>query len=589
MNKIGKLGILSFIALLVILIACNKPFDRSLSSASYADSTKSVNRVPKVLYLIVDGARGWSVRDANAPNITALTNNAIYSWSAVSDSLGNDGNGWADLLTGVNKLKHKVIDNTFAGNNLSQYPTIFKRIKDVRPDIRIASFASSSVFNANFSANTDQSQLLTNDAAVTSSIVGELGNDAASLVVGEFNSVNTAGAQSGYDNSFPAYKTAILQFDQYLGQIMAALKARKTYAKENWLVVVTSNHGGAATVPNAQNDGTIFSYALTNTFTIIYNTAYVGKLIDKPFTGTKYIGSFLRFYSSTAAIANGVTNPEATSITAKVTNNNNAYTFGDTTSFTIELKIKRTNRGTAAAPNYNYTWPMFFSKKVSKVQQSSVGWGISLEGDPVKFLIGKPGLNHVGVGTVGIKDGLWHSFAFVVLNRNFHRYIRAYTDGVFNAETQIPDNFGIIDDPSAALTLGVKPQDLTNTFDGYMSDIRIWKTALPDGVISQYSCNTTISSTHPFWPYLIGYWKGTDGSGLVIKDLSPAQNDFNVSVGTGVTLQWTTFNDIVCPPSTTSLSQLVPKPVDLSRQILSWFAIAPSDSWLLDGRVWLDN
>jgi hypothetical protein len=104
-------------------------------------------------------------------------------------------------------------------------------------------------------------------------------------------------------------------------------------------------------------------------------------------------------------------------------------------------------------------------------------------------------------------------------------------------------------------------------FDGFVSAVRIYKAALPESVISQYACDTRISRGHPYWNRLVGYWPVTDGSGLVIKDESPAKNDFNVNVGTGTTLQWNSFNDIICPPATADLSAQVPKTFDVPRQI----------------------
>ncbi|OCX52260.1 hypothetical protein BEL04_12345 [Mucilaginibacter sp. PPCGB 2223] len=568
---------LFFLTLVGLVAACSKPFDRMLSNASYSDTTKSVSKTPKVLYLIVDGARGWSVRDAGTTNIAALTNNAIYSWYSVSDSLANDGNGWADLLTGVTKAKHKVIDNTFNGNNLNQYPTIFRRIRDQKPDTRIAMFAASPIFNANFSANTDQSQLFANDAAVATGIIGELGNDAASLIVGEFNGVNAAGMQYGYDNSFPQYKNAILQFDQYLGQIMTALKARKTYAKENWLVVVTSNHGGPASIPAAQNDGTVFSYTPVSTFTIIYNASYQPKLIDKPFTGNKYIGNFLHLYSTA--------NNDVNSVFAKVKNNNAIYNLGDTSSFTIEFKVKKSIR----AGVYSYNWPIILSKKdTSLTVRTGRGWSLAIEINTWRLLLYNANNVSFAINGGNLLDGNWHSCAVVITNKNFNRVVRMYQDGLLvGSETVIPATIGNIDN-SAPLRMGYIKTDNTNTFDGYLSDIRIWKVAVPDAVIAQYACNTTIDKSHPYWNYIIGYWPGNDGSGLVIKDLSPANNNFNISVGTTTTLQWNSLSDIICPPSTAFLSTLVPRNVDLPRQILSWFTISPPDNWLLDGRVWLN-
>ncbi|MEO6520293.1 MAG: alkaline phosphatase family protein [Mucilaginibacter sp.] len=594
MKIYGKIGAFLLLAICVAIVSCNKKFDKLLPTTAYSDSTNTY-KAPKVLYIIVDGARGWSVRDANAPNINSLIGKSIYSWYSVSDSLGNDGNGWADMLTGVTKAKHKVIDNTFAGNNLTQYPSIFSRIKTISPNSRLAAFSASAAFKTNLTAGADVSQTFAADSAVRSAVVTELGNDASTLVVGEFNSVNTAGATYGYDNSFPQYKAAVLQFDQYLGQMLTALKARKNYAKENWLVIVTSNHGGPATIPAAQNDNTILSYPIASTFTIIYNDSYTTKLIDKPYTGNKYTGSFCRFYANPTTAANGV---YPTSYVKAVTDvNRTTYNFGDTTSFTIEFKVKMNSKG-GTAP-YTYNWPIVMGKRLSKTQKSTNGWAINREGNSYRLIIGNPTTNFISCyAPASVTDGNWHSLAFVVytmfVNGANHRYMRSLLDGVNNnarptGDTNI-DNFVGIDDPTAPLELGVVPTDLTNTFDGFISDIRIWKANLPDGVISQYSCNTTIDNTHPFYPYLIGYWPGNDGSGTVIHDQSIAHNDFNIQVvGTAAPLQWVAANDIICPPSTTFLSSLVPRNVDMPRQILSWLTIAPPDSWGLNGRVWLNN
>ncbi len=237
-------------------------------------------------------------------------------------------------------------------------------------------------------------------------------------------------------------------------------------------------------------------------------------------------------------------------------------------------------------------------KRSSKTQKTTNGWAVSREVNNYRFLIGNPTTSFLFVTTPTVTDGNWHSLAFVVytmfVNGANHRYMRALLDGVNNnarptGDTNI-DNFVGIDDPTAPLELGVVPTNLTNTFDGFISDIRIWKANLPDAVISQYSCSTTIDATHPFYNYLIGNWPGNDGSGTVIRDQSIAHNDFNIQVvGTGAPLQWVAANDIICPPSSTALSSLVPRNVDMPRQILSWLAISPPDSWGLNGRVWLNK
>lgn len=573
----------NYILLLAVLtmaaVSCKSEFDRVLPVKEYSDSTLTVSKARKVLYLIVNGARGWSVRDAQGANMSRLIKNATYSWNSLSDSLSNDGNGWADLMTGVTKAKHKVVDNTFSGARIDLYPSVITRVKSLRPQYRSAAFSSSSTFSEKLTTGADLSQSFSTDEEVKKAIVSELGNNASTLIIGQFSAVNNAGISSGFDNSFPAYKDAILKFDQQLGEILAALESRKNYANEDWLVVVTSNRGGDAVIPAQQDDKTIFSYPKTNTFTIIYNQAYKPYLIDKPFTGNRYTGSFLRFYSTA--------NTDNNSVFARVRNNNNVYNLNDTASVSIEFKVKKNLR----ANTYTYNWPLVLSKKdTSLTARTGRGWSIAMEGNTWRFRLDRfvNGVNtNWGINGGDLLDGNWHNCSVVVLNRDFTRVAQLYQDGKFVREGVIAAGIGNIDN-TAPLRLGYIRTDNQHMFDGYLSDIRIWRAALPAAVIAQYSCDSRITQGHPYWNRLVGYWPGNDGTGALIKDFSPAQNDFFITAGASTTIQWRDLNDIICPPPTSNLSVLVPKTFDLTSQIISWLAIPAPEDWMLDGKVWLN-
>lgn len=75
--------------------------------------------------------------------------------------------------------------------------------------------------------------LLADDDAVKAGLISNLTSDTATVIVGHFTGVNAAGAASGYDVSFPAYKAAIEKFDTSVGEILAALK--------NVLIITMSN------------------------------------------------------------------------------------------------------------------------------------------------------------------------------------------------------------------------------------------------------------------------------------------------------------------------------------------------------------
>ena len=77
------------------------------------------------------------------------------------------------------------------------------------------------------------------DAAVKH--LSEANPDALFLYIGQ---VDVAGHTHGFHPSVPEYVAAIERADKLVGRALAAVKSRKTFASEDWLVVVTSDHGG---------------------------------------------------------------------------------------------------------------------------------------------------------------------------------------------------------------------------------------------------------------------------------------------------------------------------------------------------------
>jgi len=580
----------NFISLPLFYVAClffagcNSKFEVTLSDQIYSDSVAATAKTRKVLYLIVDGARGLAVRDANAPTINSLLKNSTYSWYSLSDSLANDPTGWTDLMAGVTKLKHKVETTGFTTYENQKYPVFFKLIKNAKPGMRISSFASSAEFNDNLTSGADVRMAYSTDAEVKSAVVSELGNDSASVIVGQFKNVNTVGAlntsatQNGYEISIPEYRNAILEFDSYLGEIMTALKARRNYAKEDWLVVITSNHGGPASIPAAQDDNTVLSYPKVNTFTILHNARYKQKQIIKPFAGNKFPGKFLRFYASAVE--------EAKAVYGTVSNNNGIYNFGENTAFTIEAKIRKPSSA-------NQSWPIFLSKKaVSTDRRNGAGWSLALENSTWRFLMVNGSNAQTAMNGLPITDVNWHHIAVsVYTNTDGRRVVRTFQDGkrVSNTDVLSIPKYNI--DNSGSLKIGFYQTVGSDgaAFNGFLSDIRIWKVNLPDSTIANFACDTRVTAGHPYYHLLLGNWLLTEGTGTTLKDQSMANNDFNVKVGTGTTLQWTDLNNILCPPSTSNLGVLVPRTYDFPRQILSWLTLPIPETYNLDGRVWLNN
>ncbi|MEJ7558998.1 MAG: DUF4983 domain-containing protein [Pedobacter sp.] len=582
--------------------SCKSDFEKVIPGAPPVSSNVDY-KVPKVLYIIADGARGTSVRDAESINIKSLIGNSIYTWTGLADTTKNDATNWADMITGVKKEKHGVISEDFAGNKLGAYPSIFNRIKSVNPKLRIASFTSSEVIKTRLTGGADISESFAgNDEAVKSRMVEFLKTDTASLVMGQFSGIEAAGKTSGFDVSFAPYKAAINAFDAKVGEMVAAVKARPTYAKENWLVIITSNRGGQFVLPANQDDKTVFSNTNANVFTVIYNASFKPTFIGKPFLGNSFAGAAVRYKGD----------PEKTQGLVSDAKSVN-FNFGDTSDFSISIKIKKGLTKNRSRGDYYYAWPSVLGKKAnSGWGASNPGWDFSLFYDGWRFFLsgGTDFGNGTEIAGANFSGNTWHDLTVVVERKaDGFRYVRVYTDGVKGVANG-PNNGGSYPAPNgsperpvsvdvklsgkpnmnntAPMRVGFTPGELDGDFGNInvnLAELKIWKVALPESVVQQYSCDASMDASHPYYNYLVGYWHLNEGSGTTMKDLGP----FEANMTLQGTYAWESFSDLICSPTVTALGNLVPKNSDLPAQIISWFNIPRQESWGLDGKVWISN
>lgn len=603
MNMLKARIISASLFVIAIATGCNSEFDKMIPDAPETNLDITYKK-PKILYIIADGARGSSVRSMQPANIVKLLPKSIYSWNSLNDLSTTNAANWADLVTGVRQSKHGVASEDFAGNKLSDYPVIFQRIKSINPKLRMASFASSETFKANLTSGMDVSESFAgNDEAVKSRMVDFLKTDTAALVLGEFSGIDAAGKASGYDITFAPYRDAITEFDTRIGAIIETVKARPTYDRENWLIIITSNKGGQFTLSPALDDKTIFSNTNANTFTIFHTEETSQTFIGKPFVGTSVSGSAVNFLGA----PEGVRGLVSESISRN-------FNFGDTSSFTISVKVKKNrNPGNISRGEYYYQWPSILGKKAKSGwgDNEGPGWDFSLLQNRWRFFIsgGSDFRNGYEINGLEFSGETWHDLTAVVEYKpNKKKYVRIYTDGVLGVtnnvgvtgvggsipnpaakEVELPGvpNF----DNNAPLRVGWVDGQIDGAFgkiDVSLCDFRIFKKALTENVIKQYACVPLIDASHPNWQDLVGYWPMNEGSGSKLRDQGPFIADMTLSAQkSDYQYKWNSYNSLICSPNNTNLGNLVPRNVDVPAQILSWFNIARQDKWALDGKVWL--
>lgn len=548
---------------LIILTSCNKEYPNILKE--YGEQPDYASGSSKVLYIIADGVLGKTMQDLDLPNFRVIARNSLHTYGSLADYKSNTftkESGLANLLTGVTNDKHKVVGNDFTQANLEQYPSILSRINSKASSYTSATFTANESLSSSLFKDADKKVLAANDDEVITKTTEELLNGNSDFIVANLQEIYTVGLSNSFASDNAEYVAALKKFDQSVGALINTLKQRKTYAQENWLVIITSSIGGP--VANQTQDNTRFGDNNRNTITYFYNPNFTRGLLIRP-NSTE-----IPFDGNAVNYTYGANQVNATLADAS------DYSFANATDdFTINFFIKTNN-----TDNHNY--PIILSKRTQGF--SGNGWNLFLEVRDGNNKIGwNSNISGQTFGTKQINDGKWHSFTVTVNRSGSADSVKVFTDGVLNAKNPVNTNSLNNDAP---LVIGKKVGDGNSNPNMLIANLQIYNKAMTEKEVAEFSGNTFIDNSHPKYNNLIGYWPGYDDVGTnKLKDLSPNKNNM---VLTG-NYNWVTYSDLVSyfrPPITDSFYKLVPNAVDLPFFIYQWFGMIPLESWRLDGKSW---
>lgn len=234
----------------------------------------------KVLFIGIDGLVWKTLTKENAPTLASLMKKSWVSTNAVAETPTWSANGWAALFTGVSVKKHKARNNSFNGSDFANYPSFFREIKKQQPDARTVSIASWEPIHDKIIDGADITKKITetgenyevSDAKNELAAIQELKNENPDVLFCYFAYVDEAGHGSNYLPGTEMYMNAVKQIDQRVNNVLQALKDRPDSKKEDWLIVVSTDHGGGDS-----HGGD--SYAEQNAFIILNNKAIKSKLV----------------------------------------------------------------------------------------------------------------------------------------------------------------------------------------------------------------------------------------------------------------------------------------------------------------------
>ncbi|MBO9591798.1 MAG: alkaline phosphatase family protein [Niabella sp.] len=235
--------------------------------------TLFAQRQKKVVFVIADGIPADVIESMATPHMDAIARAGRYMRAYVGGGKGTYSEtptisavGYNSLLTGTWANKHNVWNNDIAAPNY-HYPTIFRLLKDQYPQKKIAVFSSwldnrtklvgdglpeTGQIHVDISADGFEHDTLKfpkNGPVHRMHLIDEQVVDKATQSIRQqapdlswIYLEYTDDMGHGYGDS-PKFYEAVEMLDRQMGRVWDAIRYRQSRFKEDWMIVITTDHG----------------------------------------------------------------------------------------------------------------------------------------------------------------------------------------------------------------------------------------------------------------------------------------------------------------------------------------------------------
>jgi predicted AlkP superfamily pyrophosphatase or phosphodiesterase len=183
---------------------------------------------------------------AETPHIDSLWKNGAYTFKAQTDEISSSGPAWSAMLTGVWHQKHRVLNNEYEDPDLEHYPHFFHRIRQEKPEMKTYSLATwGPIHSILQEGDATYTSSRTSDALLASEVASILENKEVDVMFVQLDEIDGAGHRHDYSVESKKYLKAIERCDGQVATMLSALERRPTYQDENWLIILSADHGGS--------------------------------------------------------------------------------------------------------------------------------------------------------------------------------------------------------------------------------------------------------------------------------------------------------------------------------------------------------
>ncbi len=204
----------------------------------------------KVLIIGIDGVRTDALQQANTPNLDALIASGFYTYESWHQGITVSGPSWSTIMTGVDYNKHGVTSNSYSGSNYNTYPYFTKRAKDCLPDLYQVQIVQWAPMSDNVYNDAWDQKIKVCDGCGANSVSAaqtQLQNPNLDVLFVYFDECDLTGHSTGFSPLNPAYINAIQTVDGHVGSIINSLQSRPNFVAEDWIILITTDHGGIGT------------------------------------------------------------------------------------------------------------------------------------------------------------------------------------------------------------------------------------------------------------------------------------------------------------------------------------------------------